>query len=223
MVRILVGCPTYDGKAYCLAAYIVSLRKLTSPHCSFLLVDNSATNEYAAAIAQYGIPVQKIPFIPDPRDRVTESRNVLRAAFLAGDYDYLFSLEQDIIPEPGIIGKMLAQKKDIIAAPYCVYHIIDGKQMLVPVAYDKHPSFPGGLWYLSREELKKPQLRPVMAFGLGCVLIHRPVLEKVRFRHAHGYDDMMFCKDAREAGFDLNLDTTLKVTHLLPGGVSIVV
>ncbi len=210
-----MGCPTYEGKAYCLSQYLEGVRRLTYPGLSFLLVDNSRTDAYSHHLAALHIPVKKIPFTSDPRDRVTDSRNVLREVVLTGGYDYFFSLEQDIVPEPAIIEKMLAHGKDIVAAPYCVFHVIDGKQVLVPVVYDIHPHNKEGLWYLPKEELAKSQLKKVKAFGLGCVLISRVVLEKISFHHAQGYDDMLFSKDAIDMGFNLYLDTTLQVTHML--------
>ena|SRR3989338_3967937 len=215
MTKILIGCPTYDGKVYCLEKYVQGLKALKGSNLSFLIVDNSKEEEYAKLIGTLGVPATHINYLPDARDRVTVSRNLLRNVVLEGEYDYFLSLEQDIIPEPEIIEKMLAHKKDIVAAPYCLFHEIDGKRVLVPVVYDVHPKDPKGLWYISKEELQKPQLKEVKGFGLGCVLISRKVLEQIKFRHGEGYDDMMFCKDAIEKGFKLYLDTTLKLNHLV--------
>ena len=39
--KILVACPTFDGKIYCLDRWVDAVRKIDYPNYSMLLVDNS--------------------------------------------------------------------------------------------------------------------------------------------------------------------------------------
>ena len=79
----------------------------------------------------------------------------------------------------------------------------------------RSPQDSTGLTYASEEELRKPQLLEVKAIALSCVLIHRTVLEKVKFHWAgESFDDMQFSKDAISAGFKIYVDTTVKPNHL---------
>ena len=54
-------------------------------------------------------------------------------------------------------------------------------------------------------------------FGVGCVLIHREVLEKIKFRFLEdkkAFDDLLFCLDAKRNDYLLFVDTDIQVKHL---------
>ena len=46
MVKILIGCPTSEHKAYCLKEYLEGLKNLTYKDVNFIIIDNSKTDEY---------------------------------------------------------------------------------------------------------------------------------------------------------------------------------
>ena len=48
--KVLVGCPTYEGKEYILDRYIERVKEFTYDNYDILLVDNSKTNDYAKKI-----------------------------------------------------------------------------------------------------------------------------------------------------------------------------
>ncbi len=52
-------------------------------------------------------------------------------------------------------------------------------------------------------------------------MIHRDVLEKVKFRYdltnCEGTDDIFFCMDARKEGFKIYADTAIKCKHKISG------
>ena len=91
-----------------------------------------------------------------------------------------------------------------------LYITLDGNPWL-PVMGEFHFSrFPSEYW---EEELLK-----IKACGVGCVLIHKDVLEKVSFRYDKTYvcfDDMFFCDDAVKNGFDIYVDASVKCKHLV--------
>jgi len=76
-MKILLGCPTSNHKAYCLTEYINSIKSLTYPN-DILLVDNSEKKDYFKQIKKQGIPVIKDKFKETARDRIIHSRNILR-------------------------------------------------------------------------------------------------------------------------------------------------
>ena len=39
--KVLVGCPTYDGKGYCLKEYVEAVRAIDYDNFDFIMVDNS--------------------------------------------------------------------------------------------------------------------------------------------------------------------------------------
>ena len=116
--KVLVGCPTYDGMNYCLERYVNSVKKLNYPNYDILLVDNSASKNYAKKIKKMGIKVVHVDRTSNPKEIVADSRNVLRQKALEGNYDFLLSLEQDVIPPKSIIQRRLKHNKKIVSGIY---------------------------------------------------------------------------------------------------------
>ena len=230
-MKILIGCPTSDYKRYCLNEYAAGLKSLTHPH-DILLADNSETEQYAKEIAAAGIPVIKDQFYPSARKRIVESRNILRKRVLDEGYDCFLSLEQDIIPPPDVIERLLAHRKDIVSGIYYIDQFMadeagNRRQLFFPVLYTWTERSPEGkdldyehMKYLLPEEVEQPRLIEVKAAGVGCLLIRRKVLEKVQFRYekqSSGFDDVFFCRDAISSGFRIYADTGVKCRHLIKG------
>ena len=213
--KILIGCPTYEGKSYCFDEYAKGIKDIDYDNFDVLLADNSKTDDYFNKIKQK-LPAIKAEFNENPKENIINSRNILRQRFLEGNYDYFLSLEQDIIPPKDIIKKLLLHKKDIIAGHYIVPKVINGKQIAVSTVLIRNSN--GKLITLPRELSEQKELIKIEACGLGCVLISRKVLEKIKFRYEKekpAYDDMWFSKDAKEAGFEMFLDPTVKCRHLI--------
>ena len=73
---------------------------------------------------------------------------------------------------------------------------------------------------LSFNEVPENELIETITCGLGCVLIKRNVLEKVKFRYdkeKSPWDDVWFCEDARKEGFKVYLDTGVRCKHYTKG------
>lgn len=216
-MRVLVGCPTYENKEYALAEYAKAVKALK--HDGFdldvLLVDNSKGDAYLEKIKSFGLPVVKGPWFPSARDRIVASRNILRDKVLKEGYDFLFSLEQDVIPEPDTLQRMVAHKKRVVTSVVYNHLPCGDKIELKPMLYGRHPFDPSGLWYVDEKEFEVPALKVVLACHLSCTLIHRSVLDFVTFRYfGNTFDDMAFSKDAVDHGFLLLVDTGIKPKHL---------
>jgi GT2 family glycosyltransferase len=212
--KVLVGCPTWEGKKYCLKEYANALKKLTYSNFDVLIVDNSKESQYQGMIEALGLKVIKGPWHDSARERIVQSRNMLREYALENDYDYFLSIEQDVIPEPDMIQTLLCHGKQIVSGIVFNNLPVGHKLERMPMIYVEHPADPTGLWYLSEKEWQKPQLIEVKACAFSCVLIHRDVLKKVEFRYEGGFDDMMFSFDAIQAGFKIYADTTVKPKHM---------
>ena len=190
--KVLVGCPTSDHKAYCLDAYIRSVKALTYSNYDILLVDNSEDEEYFNLIKQKGIQVIKAPFLPTARERIAKSRNRLRDEAIK-DYDYLLSLEQDVIPPRDVIEQLLKHKKDVVTGVYYLEYVVQkegkviGKKVL-PLLYKRKDK--EHLVQLQPQEVEKEELQSITASGLGCVLIKKEVLEQITFRYEK--DELVF-------------------------------
>lgn len=54
--------------------------------------------------------------------------------------------------------------------------------------------------------------------GTGCILIHRSVLKNIKFKcedWCDGVDDVIFCKEATEKGYEIYADTNIICKHLI--------
>lgn len=216
-MKVLVGCPTYHGKEYALQDYAAGIKALRHDgiEMDVLLVDNSAGDEYFKKIQAAGLPVVKGPWFEGARDRIVASRNILRDKVLKEGYDYLFSLEQDVVPEPDTLLRMLAHKKKIVTSVVYKHQPYGPEIKLLPMLYSQHPVDPTGLWYVDEKEFETPALKRVLACHLSCTLIHRDVLDFITFRYqGDTFDDMAFCKDANDYGFLVLVDTGIKPRHL---------
>lgn len=227
MPKILVACPTADHYRYCTDDWINAVKSFSYKDLDILLVDNSATNDYFNEFSKK-VPMIKTSRIENLKELVARDRNVLREKVLNENYDYLLSLEIDVIPPADLIERLLSHKKDIVSGVYYKPYNLTVKQdgKLVKKAVKIFPL----LWQsvdkesvrqLTSSEIEDPKLIEVAISGLGCLLIHRSVLEKVKFRvnlkESPACDDVWFCHDVRELGFKIFADTSIKCKHLLKG------
>ena len=221
--KILIGCPTADAKAYCLDRYAEGLKSLTYPDKDILLVDNSGTNDYFNRIKALGLPVEKDSPKAKVHDSIVHSRNMIREKFLKGNYDYFLSLEQDVIPPKDIIERLLASKKNVITGVYYTFYRFFGVPKLRPLIWKDVEGQPDKMQFMNTEcraalNSKEPVLKSIKACGLGCLLIHKSVLEKIQFRVPENYstfDDFMFCEDVRKLGEEVWADLSVQCDHLV--------
>lgn len=226
-MKILIGCPTHERYEYCLDIWLKSVQSMIDfskdIEIDYLLVDNSESEDFFNKLKSRGINIERINYSENVRERIINSRNVLREKTLNEGYDYFFSLEQDIVPDKDVIKKLLGNNKNIISAYY-------GKVVEVVARDDKTGEIKNFtielpvVWFQENNEVRRAVPREalgkglvkVAAFGLGCVLIHRDILETIKFRYEKekkAFDDMFFCSDAAIKGYELFLDSGIRAEH----------
>ncbi len=231
-MKVLVGCPTAEQYEYCIDEYLKRIREFVLKNFDMLLVDNSKDDRYMQSLQQRGVQVIKAEHIKDVRERIVASRNILREQVLRNGYDYFLSLEQDVIPPKDVIPRLLSHNKKIVSGVYFkLYDVLitnTGKRdgivqkkgkTLMPVLF-RFADEPGKMHICTLHEVSGERLLKIRAAGLGCMLIHRSVLEKIHFRKEEGiqgYDDVVFCDDAYNNGFEIYADTSVKCKHLILG------
>ncbi len=216
MPKVLVGCPTSNLYEYCFDEYVEAVKSLNYQNYDLLLVDNSKDNKFYKRIRKLGISSIKDKYREKAIDRIVSSRNILRQYALDNNYDYLLSLEQDVIPPLDIIDRLLSHNKKVVSAVYFTYRSFDNRLELVPLAYKQLTK--DKMRHLTDEELSNNKLQKVFSSGLGCLLIHKSVLEKIKFRYEQSvaaFDDILFCLDLRNNNIDLYIDTSVKCKHLV--------
>ncbi len=217
--KVLIGCPTHESMKYALRHYLEGVKKIDYNY-ELIIADNSETGDYAkyikAMMDELGIKgrVIKDAWMERPKDRLVHSRNLIREIFLKEKFDYFLSLEQDVAIEPGDLKKLLAHKKEVVAA--LVINYIDspsGKRMLVPMIYMPVEQ-EGKMRYITTKEMESGKLLEIKASHLACTLIHKDILEKIAFRYERAFDDVIFCRDTIKNGFKVYCDTSIRPMHM---------
>jgi GT2 family glycosyltransferase len=229
MVKILVGCPTFEGMKYCINEYIDALKNLEHENYFVVLVDNSKESGYYEYLKKKvdslsNFFILKDQYVQDYRQRIVNSRNLLRQYAIENHFDYFFSLEQDVIPPSNVVKKLLGCKKKVVSGVYYNDIVLEsrasGKLEKVKVALLRIMMSDKKLYWLLPEVLKEPELIDVFEAGVGCMLIEVELLKKVNFRYDKsktGFDDVCFCEDVRKLGYKVWALTDVVCEHLKQG------
>ncbi len=226
--RVLVGGPISSYKEKIIDEFIKGVKELNYKNKKVVLLDNSPDKKMFKRIEKVKeIEVIKTEHLQSIMEMVVRDRNKLREMVLEGKFDYFLSLEQDIIAPRNAIQKLISNNKEVCNGLYFGWvekTIGQGKNLL-----ERAPMF--YLWFdeelkkanlklkrqLSFEEVFPSRLLKVMDGGLGCTLIKREVLEKIKFfvdTKFKAYDDVFFCNACAEKGIDVWLDSSVVCRHL---------
>ena len=231
VAKVLVGCPTCDMHEAFLEEYLDAIKNLDYSDYDILLFEDSKTDSYSKRIIERGVEVIREDYggeVPEkPIARIVEGRNRLREEALKRGYDYLLFIDQDIIPPKDIIRKLVGRDKKIISGIYyktatMVYRddegkVIRKKEAPLPMIFGHLPGMKDKMRTISAEDVEEDKLLDIRSCGAGCLMIHRDVLEKVKFRwleETGGSEDTCFCTDAVNLGFEIFADTSAKCKHL---------
>lgn len=132
--------------------------------------------------------------------------------------DYLFMIDDDMLAPPDLFYKLVANDKDICAA-LAFTRNPDHKPVIYDVIEGKDPTT-GKDYYINKFAINYPRntLVECDAVGFGAVLIKRRVIEAMatpRFMGLAGCgEDITFCYKAKKLGFEVWMDTRVKLGHL---------
>ncbi len=136
----------------------------------------------------------------------------------AEGYDYLFIVENDIIPPPDALEKLIALDADIAYGVYCFRR---GKPIINIQTATNGESYglPHNLKAWARVWGK---VVPCTGLGFGCALIKRSVFDVLHMHSDSGGDaDTQMAIDAKRLGLTLMADTSVICGHKRPDGVVI--
>jgi glycosyltransferase involved in cell wall biosynthesis len=143
--------------------------------------------------------------------QIDQIRNLI-ADWVVKGFDYLFSVDSDIIFDPLTLDRLLNHNKDVVSGLYR-QRVGD----IVLEAYDhEYRNIPANM-------MQQNSLVEVGAVGFGCVLVKKAVFEAIgypQFVYKSGLtakdtfsEDVYFCKAAREKGYSVWLDTGILCGH----------
>jgi hypothetical protein len=219
-MKVLIGTPHSEVKNYCFDDFLSRITNLTYNNGEYdiLIADNSKERKNAKKIMKAG--VQSI-FIKqkqkDIRQYIADSHEALRVAALKGNYDYLVHIESDIFPPLDVIERLLSHQKQIVAAPYFIDFGHNSHLMIQDIEkignIVRHTANAGEGHDILMMDGK---LKRVHSAGLGCIAIHKSVLQKINFRNMRGmqmYPDSIFAADCSAQGIGIYLDTSIMCRH----------
>lgn len=199
--KVFICAPQNEVKAYCFQAWLQNIIDFTYPNYELFLADNSEKNNFGQKMVKCGVYVERIKPKGRSIDQILAlSHNACRERFLKSDAEYMLHLETDVFPPHNIIEMLLSCKRNVVAA---MYHINEGaKSHLMIQLPDKGESDHFKSIAFLGEGLVSWMdggIHNVYHAGLGCVLIHRDVFKKIKFRYVT--DDAGKVKDARPDTF----------------------
>ena len=148
--------------------------------------------------------------------QIDQVRNLI--ADWAKNYDYLFSVDSDIVLPKDCLTKMLSEKFDIISGMYIQRN--ENEQILE--IYRKNDL--GGITNVNLCDVMPAGFHEVDGCGFGCVLINCNVIRSIEYPHfvyrsAINHkdtfsEDIYFCQKAKEVGARIWVDSTIVCEHI---------
>lgn len=146
---------------------------------------------------------------------ITENRNMICDQALQSQAEWLFMLDNDVEFPPDILDRLLAVadpiERPILGAVY--FTQINGYWM--PVWLEQVD----GVGRMPVEQITIGEIKELDAIGMGCTLIHRTVLEKMKAEHSddpwpwfnhdlidggRAGEDVSFCNRAKKMGLKIH-------------------
>lgn len=223
---VIIGVPTYSGKSYCEDKFFDALLAINYPRNRMLIlvIDNSLDNGKYANHLKGKYPELKIIHEANPEhvvyERLANSHEYLRKAALKANTQYLLHLESDVIVPKDIVQKMLLCRKPIVSPIYHISngsnrHIVQRNRQWGQPFQDKYSW--GHVYGHATQAFVDGRVKQVQTSGIGCILIHKSILNDVPFRYRKDVDaapDSAFATDLLMKGIPNFCDTGTLVEHI---------
>lgn len=147
--------------------------------------------------------------------QIDQIRNLI--AHWAVKYDYLLSVDSDIVVPEDALVKMIAADKDIITGLYIQRK--PGENIL-----EVYMDVPGGVDNIPGEYIMSQDLVEIAGCGMGLCLIKSQVFRSMSYPHFYYKsalsildtvsEDIYFCQKARSLGFTIWADPSIVCDHI---------
>lgn len=222
--KVLIATPTFDGKNYCVEAFIHNVRSFTYPksRLDFVIFDNSLSPENAEFLSKkYGVNVQWKDYTGTTViERLALTHEAIRQYAINNAYDYVLHLESDIFPDEDVIEQLLWTKKKIIGVPYNLFG--GGQRRVVTQGYVA-PDISMPYYFIGSQNISfvhhwffDGTVKRCTTNGLGCTLMHVKTISRIPFRYVEGDDsapDTWFTRDLLVNNIPYYVHTGLLAHH----------
>src|SRR3989344_7017891 len=116
--RVLIGVTASFHKEYCLQPFLEGLNALSYQNKEIWFVENSKDDVYYNKLKNLGLNVVKGPHFESPIKSISASRNILINKTIKENFDYYFSLDQDVIPPKDVIERLIKHNKQVTCGIY---------------------------------------------------------------------------------------------------------
>lgn len=143
------------------------------------------------------------------------ARNTIIKEFLELEYDYLWWIDDDIVPLPDTMHKLIQADKDIIGATCFSMKSDNGEYFPYPVTLRYNEDKKYEVYY-------GQGIEEVDTIGGACVMVKRRVYEVIERPYEYIFHrdgtlgltaDFRFCQQAQERGFKIFVDYNLLCDH----------
>lgn len=228
--KVLVSAPTAVAKDYCFNEWLDNVMGFTYPLFDVILFDNTLDNgKFSKYMNNYYLHFHSKEhgflainnFKQDASKSVIERmcicHNDCSKTVLENGYDYLLHLETDVFPPKDIVETLLFHRKQLVGGVYYRDEGLWRKPMLQRRIY-RAPNNIMSENFLPNEDVCfiDGTLKTVASIGLGCVLIHKSVFEKITFRFQPNVDmhpDTFFSEDCFRFNIPIYADTSVICRH----------
>lgn len=149
--------------------------------------------------------------------QIDQIRNLIAHWIVNGPYDYLFSVDSDIVLPNDSLVKMINQDKDMISGLY----IQRKEDQQTPEIYKINEH---GLFHMNLIDIPKNETIEIDGCGFGCALIKKSVFTSIEYPHFVYHsaidhkdtfsEDLDFCVKAKQRGFKIFLDSSIICKHI---------
>jgi len=224
--KVLLGCPTYAGKNYCVERWMERAKNLNYTNYDILIVDNTDDGGKNAQWLRDKFGVRVIHHYENKQTLftlMTTCLNKVRDVVLKEGYEYFFSLEADVIPPENIIPTLMNLQKPIVSAMYRIgppgweFPLLQIMET-TKEGGGKAEAYARQMFWHEMFHYIDGEVKPIFACGIGCTLMHRALLEAVPFREDEKnpfvYADSIFYLDLWNKNIENLVHTGILCKHL---------
>lgn len=219
--KVLIVAPQHDSKKYCWNEWKDRVNNLTYSNYDVFLADNSEGFEFYNQMRVDGFKVKRVgQEKKNVLERTAKAHEACRLYAIKKNYDYILHLETDVIPPYDIIERLLTNRKKVVSGVYDIFHGKERKAMIqVSEPLDRTIRAFRSVPFIEHEEplFFDGTTKQVYHAGLGCILIHKYVFEKIKFRHVKNsinHADTWFANDCFQKDIAIFVDTSIHCKHL---------
>lgn len=217
--KILAFTITYSGKDYVYEEFKKSLSDLQYPNIRHIWIDNTDDEgEYLAKLSTDGFEAYHVERGNNSREALARSQEFARRIAVEEDYDYLLSIESDILFPKDAVFRLLANDREVVGARYDIGPA-EKRLPCITVSKEDPKTKLVGSRLLTDEEVPKYTnngLKVVNGCGMGFTLIAREVFTKLQFTYypdLRGHSDIFFHNDVWKNGWRVYCDTDVYCIH----------